>query len=200
MKKTSLIAALVLCAAAARAQNGAALAELKTAAGSNAVVANVAVPASTPAEPRRHEDIERATVLCGMDVEYREFTSQLGPIRLWKHLRGTAVIRCAHHRPVALTMHGEGPSLGLGIPNRGVFHSVNGVVAGNLQIRLPAAYAPERLAGVYHNIGGEVLGGGLSFSPWTNTDGSFNATIYLPTSLNASIAVNLTRLEFRIRR
>jgi hypothetical protein len=144
--------------------------------------------------------LERTTVVCAMDIEYRETVSQLVVVRVWKRIDGTAVIRCNNVAPITLLMRGEGLSLGLGLPNESPFRSTNGVTAGSLAVRLPALFAPHQLEGVYHNLGGEVLGAGLSFSPWVNTDGSFQTTLYLPASFNASAAVNLQSLTLRLPR
>jgi hypothetical protein len=147
-----------------------------------------------------NDPLERTTVVCTMDIEYRETVSQLIIVRVWKQLDGTAVIRCNNLAPITLLMRGEGLSLGLGLPNESPFRSTHGVMAGNLSIRLPALFVPHQLEGTYHNLGGEVLGAGLSFSPWVNTDGSFQTTLYLPTSFNASAAINLQTLTLRLPR
>lgn len=145
-----------------------------------------------------HDPLERSTVLCTMELSYRETVSQLIIVRVWKQIDGTATIACNNQAPVRLVMRGEGLSLGLGLPNESPFRSVNGINAGNLSIRLPALFVPHQLEGTYHNAGAEVFGAGVSFSPWVNTDGSFNTTLYLPASFNASAAINLSSLTLRL--
>jgi hypothetical protein len=198
--------ALLLVAAPAFSTELPAMAQLMRAAGAE-TVPYVATPYAAPVrmagagELRASNDpLEKTTILCTMDIEYRETVSQLIVVRVWKQLDGTAVIRCNNTRPVTLLMRGEGLSLGLGLPNESPFRSTHGVMAGNLSIRLPALFVPHQLEGTYHNIGGEVLGAGLSFSPWVNTDGSFQTTLYLPATFNASAAINLQSLTLRLPR
>lgn len=197
---------LLLLAAPAFSQEAPAMAQLLRAAGAE-TVPYVASPVAAPVRMAgagelraSHDPLEKTTILCTMDIEYRETVSQLIIVRVWKQLDGTAVIRCNNTRPVTLLMRGEGLSLGLGLPNESPFRSTHGVMAGNLSIRLPALFVPHQLEGTYHNVGGEVLGAGLSFSPWVNTDGSFQTTLYLPTSFNASAAINLQSLTLRLPR
>lgn len=206
MIKPLSAALLLLAAPAFSAETTPAMAQLMRAAGAE-TVPFVATPQSAPvrmaslgAARSSNDPLEKNTIVCAMEVEYKETVSQLIVIRVWKQLDGTAVIRCNNVPPVRLIMRGEGLSLGLGLPNESPFRSVNGVVAGNLSIRLPALFVPHQLEGTYHNLGGEVFGAGLSFSPWVNTDGSFQTTLYLPSTFNASAAINLNSLTLRLAR
>lgn len=201
-----LSAALLLLAAPAFSADAPAMAQLMRSAGVE-TLPYVPAPRSAPvrmaslgAARSSHDPLEKNTIVCAMEVEYTETVSQLIVVRVWKQLDGKAVIRCNNVPPVRLIMRGEGLSLGLGLPNESPFRSVNGVVAGNLSIRLPALFVPHQLEGTYHNLGGEVFGAGVSFSPWVNTDGSFQTTLYLPTTFNASAAINLSSLTLRLAR
>lgn len=204
MIKPLSAALLLLAAPAFSAETGPAMAQLMSQAGVE-TVPFVATPPSAPvrmaslgAARSSHDPLEKSTIVCAMELEYKETVSQLVIIRVWKQLDGTAVIRCNNVPPVRLILRGEGLSLGLGLPNESPFRSVNGAIAGNLAIRLPALFVPHQLEGTYHNLGGEVFGAGLSFSPWVNTDGSFQTTLYLPSTFNASAAVNLSSLTLKL--
>lgn len=140
------------------------------------------------------------TLLCKMDLQYKERAFGLVIVRLFKEINGTAVVTCPNNAPVTLSIHGAGPSIGLGIPNNGPFHSTASGFAGSLQVRIPFPFVPKQLEGEYLNAGVEVVGAGVSFSPWVNTDASFNTTIYLPSSLNASLAINLNSITLKLRR
>lgn len=199
MMTLAAAAALALSVCPASAAEKPAMAQLLREAGiefAPYVAAPAGAPARMPAPSR--DPLERTTVACVMDLEYKETVSQLVILRLWKQLDGRATVSCDGMSPVRLRLRGEGLSLGLGLPNESPFRSVNGAVAGSLSIRLPAVLVPHQLEGTYHSAGGEVLGGGLSFSPWVNVDGAFNTTLYLPTTLNASAAINLSSLTLRL--
>ena len=205
MKKNIFAALLTVALAVPAAAEKPAMAELLRAAGME-FAPSVATPAGAPVSMTgagtvraSGNPLEKATIVCVMDFEYRETISQLIIVRVWKELNGTATITCNNMAPIKLVMRGEGLSLGLGLPNRSPFRSVNGVVGGDLAIRLPALFVPRQLEGSYHNIGGEVFGGGVSFSPWVNSDGSFNTTLYLPNSFNVSAAINLQSLSLRLQ-
>lgn len=206
MIKPLSAALLLLAAPAFSSETTPAMAQLMRSAGVE-TVPFVATPQSAPVKMASlgaarvsHDPLEKNTIVCTMEVEYTETVSQLIIIRVWKQLDGVAVIRCNNVRPIKLLMRGEGLSLGLGLPNESPFRSVNGIVAGNLSIRLPALFVPHQLEGTYHNLGGEVFGAGVSFSPWVNTDGSFQTTLYLPSTFNASAAINLNSLTLRLAR
>ncbi|MBI3548824.1 MAG: hypothetical protein HY078_07290 [Elusimicrobia bacterium] len=145
--------------------------------------------------------IQEGTIGCTMDVNYRERSfNPLVIISVWKELRGSATVTCAGHAPVKLTIYGRGPSIGVGLPNNGFFHNTGRGVAGSVQIRVPAPFMPKRLAGDYINVGPSTFIGGVSFSPWVNTDASFNATIWLPTTFKAALAIDLQKLSVRLQR
>jgi hypothetical protein len=156
--------------------------------------------AAKPAAEKPKEKIEKTTILCSMNLRYRERVDGLLILRVYKKIRGTATILCEGSQPVEMVLSGEGPSLGFGIPNKSPFRANHNVVAGNVQIRLPAPFIPKHLEGTYYNAGVEIIGAGVSFSPWINSDKSFNVTIYLPNSLNLSAAINLNKLKLRLKK
>ncbi|MBI3550907.1 MAG: hypothetical protein HY077_00190 [Elusimicrobia bacterium] len=139
----------------------------------------------------------KSTFACTMDVQYTE--KLVGLVVYRKKINGTAVVHCPGNRPVELSLEGRGVALGIGIPNNGLFHSIGTGFAGNLQIRVPFPFVPKNFEGEYLNVGGSTPIGGVAVSPWTNTDGSANVTIYLPTNVNASFNASLTSLTFKLR-
>ena len=139
----------------------------------------------------------RPMVGCVMSLNYRETVDQFLVLQLHHSIDGTAVISCPDRR-IPLRIHGEGGMLGVGIPNRNPFRSVNGVTAGNIEVRLPSAFEPKQLEGTYHSGGVNVLGFGGGVSPWINDDASLDFTLYLPTTLDLSIGFKVTKLELRL--
>lgn len=204
MKKKNHPAVAAACALALAAwttgyagESAPAMGELMTAAGKTEItqVPNIqGAPMAMRQTGTGRTAVDNATVACVMSVRYEETVRHILFVRFWKTLEGTANVRCDGGQSAAYALTGEGLSLGVGIPSDGPFSSTNGGIAGSIQIRLPHPFHAAKLAGTYLNAGGEVLGGGVSFSPWVNTDASFNAVIYLPTSFNASAAVNLQSL------
>ncbi len=212
----ALIAALSLSLPAVSAwADGAALAQLQNQAGDAAVTAPPPVVTRRgilPPPPEQMPDYDsddapvrdgqpvsyaRPMIACTMSLRYRETSDSLLFLRVGKHIDGTAVIVCPDRR-IPLRIHGDGFAPGLIIPNRTPFQSVNGVVAGNIEVRLPTVFLPKQLEGTYHSIGGDILGAGGSFSPWINSDASLDFTFYLPTTLNLSVGFDISTLELRL--
>lgn len=185
----ALLAAPVRFDAAAK---GAAMDSLVSEAGEAEAPQAPPVPAEreleAPAPPQ-------GTVACAMSFTYTETTTQLAIIRIWKELDGIAKIECAGKTPVRLKLKASGLSLGLGLPNSSPFHSTNEGVAGAIEVRLPAAFSPKDLEGEYARFGAEIGGVGAGVSPWINQNASFQMVLHLPTSFNASAAINLEKLE-----
>ncbi len=203
--KTTLVSLLLLASTAAHATaEKPAMSQLLRMSGIEFAPA-IATPAAKPVRmtgpgsvQASGNPLDAATIACVMDFEYRETVSQLIIIRVWKELKGTATVTCNNMAPIKLALHAEGLSLGLGLPNQSPFRSTNGVIGGDIGIRLPTLFVPKQLEGTYHNVGGEVFGGGVSLSPWVNSDGSFTTTLYLPSSFNVSAAINLQTLTLRL--
>ncbi|MBI4346624.1 MAG: hypothetical protein HY553_07195 [Elusimicrobia bacterium] len=169
-----------------------ALRELQGAGGEPEAPPAIGETRETPQAPSQDP---KPTIVCTMSFVYAETETRLPilpVIRLWKELDGTAKLACPGREPVRLKMHAEGLSLGL---TAGAFTKTNEGVAGSIDIRVPTAFQRRDLEGSYVQIGGEIGGVGAGVSPWTNKDAAFSMVIYLPTSFNASAAINLQTLE-----
>lgn len=186
-----------LSAALGQSENARALEELQGAAGEPVA----APPIDETRESAPPAQAPMATLVCTMSFTYTETETRLPVlpiIRIWKELDGTAKLSCTGRETVRLRMRGEGLSLGLGIPRGSIFRNTNEGIAGSIDIRLPTAFQRKDLEGSYVQFGGEIGGVGAGISPWTNKDAAFSMVIYLPTSFNASAAINLQSLELHL--
>ncbi len=165
---------------------------------------DVVPPPSAPegASTVTMEPVEKGNPpVCTMSLQYTEHERHIIFVKWYKKLRGTAVVSCEGQPSVTLDVTGEGPELGLGIPNRGLIKAQHKVAAANIEVRVPFPFVPKSLEGTYVYGGVSFLGIGGIVSPWTNSGASFNVTILMPKSLNLSLLTyNITTIKMKLGR